>query len=164
MLRVAFPCWCRVLIGLLSLCFAAQESLNSQSSRLNQQILEASNTSYRQLLLKIEWTVWWYIIQPPSQSAQFMFSLLKMMPMQPGPSVLPSCLILFSYSAVLWFYSLVSPQTLVQKMSNQFFVQRTVFSFFFLVLVLLLRKLWSLFGAAPTRSCIKDGCVFACLC
>lgn len=60
------------------------ESLNSQSSRLNQQILEASNTSYRQLLLKIEWTVWWYIIQPPSQSAQFMFSLLKMMPMQPG--------------------------------------------------------------------------------
>ncbi|CAK9100182.1 unnamed protein product [Durusdinium trenchii] len=33
------------------------ESLNSQSSRLNQQILEASNTSYRQLLLKIEWTV-----------------------------------------------------------------------------------------------------------
>ena len=46
--------------------------------------METSRSASERLLLNIEWSVWWYIVQPPSQAALFMFSFLKTIPMDLG--------------------------------------------------------------------------------
>ena len=61
-----------------------KDSLDEQKERLDLQILDSSRLAYNKLLLNIEWSVWWYIIQPPSQAAQFMFTYLKTVPLNPG--------------------------------------------------------------------------------
>ena len=61
-----------------------KDSLQEQGMRLQLQIGDSSKAAYQNLLLNIEWSVWWYIIQPPTHAVQFMFSLLKTVPMNGG--------------------------------------------------------------------------------
>lgn len=63
----------------------AKDSFQEQGRRLELQILDSSRLAYDKLLLNIEWSVWWYIIQPPSQAAQSMFTFLKTVHLNPGP-------------------------------------------------------------------------------
>lgn len=61
-----------------------RDSFQEQGRRLELQILDSSRLAYDKLLLNIEWSVWWYIIQPPSQAAQSMFTFLKTVHLNPG--------------------------------------------------------------------------------
>ena len=62
----------------------AQDSLHDQGISLHSHIAESSHAAYDFLLLNIEWSVWWFVVQPPSQAVQFMFGLLKTVPMDVG--------------------------------------------------------------------------------
>lgn len=68
--------------------------------RLQLQITDSSKAAYEKLLLNIEWSVWWYIIQPPTHAVQFMFSLLKTVPMNGGVDGSVSSHMTRLYSAV----------------------------------------------------------------
>jgi len=60
------------------------DSLHDQGISLHSHIAESSHAAYDFLLLNIEWSVWWFVVQPPSQAVQFMFGLLKTVPMDVG--------------------------------------------------------------------------------
>ena len=76
---------CQVVTNVVHASIRPTEgSLHDQGKMLQEQLIETSRSAAERLLLNIEWSVWWYIVQPPSQATLFLFSFLKTIPMDLG--------------------------------------------------------------------------------
>lgn len=57
-----------------------QASLDEQGTELHRLVHDASVASYHELLVNIEWSIWWFVTEQPSKAVQALYSSLKLEP------------------------------------------------------------------------------------